>query len=162
MVEIAKILKPQGLKGEMKLDLFLKDEETWKKIKNVQIEHQNYIVKSIRFYKGFGYILLCEIDSIEKCEIFRNKHIFVDKSELETDQNEYLIDDLVGCKVVDENENYFGEVESIESYGGADIINILNCGAKRSFPFLKTILVDVDVKAKKIVVNKEKLKEVMI
>lgn len=162
MVEIAKILKPQGLKGEMKLDLFLKDEKTWKKIKDVQIDSQSYIVKSIRFYKGFGYILLCEIDSIAKCEKFRNKFVYVDKSQLETDKNEYLIDDLVGCEVVDEKGNFVGEVESIESYGGADIINILYCGAKRSFPFLKSVLVDVDVKTKKIVVNKEKLKEVMI
>ncbi len=162
MVEIAKILKPQGLKGEMKLDLFLKDEDTWKNIKQVQLSGTNYIVKSIRFYKGFGYILLCGIDSIELCEKYRNKHLFVDKSQLETSQNEYLIDDLVGCELRDVKGNYVGEIESVESYGGADIINILHCGAKRSFPFLKAILLDVDVKNKKIIVDIEKLKEVMI
>ncbi len=162
MVEIAKILKPQGLKGEMKLDLFLKDEQTWKRIEKVLLCGTEYMVKSIRFYKGFGYILLCGIDSIEKCEKYRNKCLFVDKSQLETDQNEYLIDDLVGCELIDTNGKFVGVVDSVESYGGADIINIINCGAKRSFPFLKAILIDVDVKNKKIVVDINRLKEVLI
>lgn len=162
MVEIAKILKPQGLKGEMKLDLFLKDEQTWGKITQVRLAGADYMVKSIRFYKGFGYILLCEINSIDDAEKFRNKYIFVDKSQLETDQNEYLIDDLVGCELRDKLDNFVGVVDSVECYGATNILNILNCGAMHSFPFLKKVLVDVDVKNKKIIVDEEKLKEVMI
>ncbi len=162
MVEIAKILKPQGLKGEMKLDLFLKDEQTWKKITQVRLSGTDYMVKSIRFYKGFGYILLCGIDTIDIAEKFRNRCIFVDKSQLETDKNEYLIDDLIGCELRDKLDNFVGVVESVECYGATNIINILNCGAMHSFPFLKKVLVDVDVKNKKIVVDEEKLKEVMI
>ena len=162
MIEIAKILKPVGLKGEMKLQLFLKDYNSWQKIKNVTTNSQSYKVDKIRFYKGYGFVFLCGIDSIDKASKLRNKTIYAKKEDIDTQVDEYLIQDLLGCEIVDESGNFVGVVEDIESYGTADIINFICLGAKRSFPFLRQIIKRVDVASKQVVVDKNKLDEVVV
>jgi 16S rRNA processing protein RimM len=162
MIEIAKILKPQGLKGEVKVECFSHDLDFWRALKAVQIDGKNFDVENVRFYKGFGFLKLVDVNSIEEAEKLRNKKIFVARKTLETKDDEFLISDLQGCTIFDENGKTVGIVESIEKYGSADIINFLSAGARRSFPFLSQVVKSVDINAKKIVVFSQKLKEVIV
>lgn len=162
MIEIAKILKPIGLKGEVKVQMFLKDLSTWQKIKFVTINSCCYEVVNFRVYKGFGYIFFKSIESVEQAESLRNKTIFVNKEELETGDSEFLIEDLISSTIEDEYGNFIGEILDVENYGTADIISYICLGAKRSFPLLKSIIKSFDKKQKKLVVYKQKLDEVVI
>ncbi|NCB48462.1 MAG: 16S rRNA processing protein RimM [Clostridia bacterium] len=162
MIEIAKVLKPQGLQGEIKVECFTHDLDFWRSLKNVVILNENFEVKSVRFYKDFGYLTLSKMDTIEKVEKFRNKIIFADEKNLQTDDDEFLIGDLESCEMVDENGKFVGVIESVEKYPTVDIINYMVGGARRSFPFLKKVIKKVDIKNKKLIVFKERLDEVAI
>ena len=162
-LQIAKVLKPQGIKGEIKVELFTSDVNFVKKQKTFKIDGLNYTVKSIRIQQKYAYIQTNEILSRNDAELFRNKIISVKKpAETQEPEDEYYISDLENCCVVDENDKIVGYVESVEKYGIVPTINILLGGAIKSFPFLKRILKDVDIKNKKIIVFKDLLEEVLV
>ena len=162
-LQIAKVLKPQGIKGELKVELFTYDVDFVKKQKSFKIDGIEYSVKSIRIQQKYAYIQTNEILSRNDAELFRNKIISVKKpAQSQEPEDEYYISDLENCCVVDENDKIVGFVESVEKYGAVPTINILLGGAIKSFPFLKRILKDVDIKNKKIVVFKELLDEVLV
>lgn len=163
-IEIAKVLKPQGIKGEIKVECFTSDLDFLKGIKEFYIQDTLYKVLKIRTSGKYAFITLDGLTDRNSAELLRNKFLLVEKSVVEanSDDYEYFISDLENCCVVDEKGNIIGFVESIEKYGSADIINILLGGAIKSFPFLKSILKEVDIKEKKIVVFKDKLDEVLI
>ena len=162
MIEIAKVLKPQGLQGEIKVECFTHDLDFWRSLKNVVILNESFEVKNVRFYKNFGYLRLLKLDSIEQVEKFRNKIVFADEKNLETQEDEFLIADLENCEMVDENGKFIGVIESVEKYATVDIINYMVGGARRSFPFLKKVIKKVDIKNKKLVIFRNILNEVAI
>ena len=162
-LQIAKVLKPQGIKGELKVELFTSDTDFVKKQKSFEIDGVVYTIKSIRIQQKYAYIQTNEILSRNDAELFRNKILSVEKpAEVLGQDDEYYISDLENCCVVDENDKIVGYVESVEKYGTVPTINILLGGSIRSFPFLKRILKEVDIQNKKIVVFKDLLQEVLI
>lgn len=161
MIEVAKILKPVGLKGELKLEMFSTDENFWENVKTVFVADKEYKVQHVRFYKTFCFVFLENVTTLETAETLRGKTMFVENIEA-NEEGSYIIDDLVNCALVDENDNLFGYVDSVEKYGSADIINVVRGGVKKSFPFLKQVVKSVDIKNKQIVVFREKIDEVMI
>ncbi len=162
MIDVAKVLKPQGLKGEIKVQCFTFDMDFWKNLREIYIDNVLYEIENVRFYKSFGYIKLTQINSQEEAQALRNKLLRVKKEDLKLKKDEFLISDLVSCQVFDEKGNFVGSIESVEKYGSADIINILLGGARNSFPFIQGLFIETDFINKKIIVNREKLDEVLV
>jgi len=162
MIEVAKVLKPHGIKGEIKLEPYTFDEKFWKSAKNLVIGDKNFEIEYCKFYKNFVYIKPIEISSMDEAELFRGKVVFGNKENLTLSQDEYLVEDLEGCCVVDENGEMVGFVDSVEKYSSTSIINILLGGAVHSFPFLDRVVKMVDIENKKIVVFRNLLDEVLV
>lgn len=161
-IEFAKVLKPQGIKGEVKVENFISDLDFLNALKQFYIDNAVYNIKKIRIDGKYAYIQTQEIIDRNQADMLRNKILLADKALLTAKEDEFFISDLENCCVVDEENNIIGYVESVEKYGSADIINILKGGALRSFPFLKAILKEIDLENKKIVVYKDKLDEVLV
>lgn len=160
-IQIAKVLKPQGIKGEIKVELFLSDLDFWRSLKSFEIEGKIYNITTIRFQKNYGFIGTKEIVDRNDAETFRNKILMVEKPK-NNSTDEFFIADLENCCVVDENNNIIGYVESVEKYSTTPIINVLINGSVKSFPFLKTVIKNVDINNKRIIVIKQKLSEVIV
>lgn len=162
-LKIAKVLKPQGIKGEIKVECYTSNLDFLKTLKSFSIGQSVYNVISIRLQDKYAYIKTKEINSMEEAELLRGKILLVPKpEETQQDSFEFFIEDLEDCRVEDENGNLVGFVDAIEKYGSADIINIKLGGATRSFPFLKNIFKSIDTKNKIIIVFKQKLDEVLV
>lgn len=163
LLQIAKVLKPQGIKGEIKVELYTSDLDFLKKLKSFKINEKDYSIKSIRFQQKYAYIATNEVLTRNDAELLRNKILCAPKPQGDEEkEDEFYISDLENCTVIDENDNIVGYVESVEKYTSTPIINILLGGAVRSFPFIKAVLKQVDIKEKKIIVYKDKLQEVIV
>ena len=160
-IQIAKVLKPQGIKGEIKVELYLSDLNFWRSLKSFEIDGKTYNISSFRSQKNFGFIGTREILTRNDAETFRNKILQVEKP-TNNSEDEFFISDLENCCVVDEKGNILGYVESVERYSATPIINLMLNGGIKSFPFLKEVIKKVDIKNKKIVVFKNKLEEVIV
>ena len=161
MIEIAKILKPQGIKGEVKAQPLTNLLADFKNLKVCYIGDKKMIVKHISLRQDFLYITFDGIVSRNDAETLRNKYIKIEKSELSNFKNEddFLIDDLLGMTLCDLDGNFFGQIVDIENYGSYDIFIIESENRRLQIPYVEGVFIkDGD----KLIVDKEKAKEVAI
>ena len=163
LIKIAKVLKPQGIKGEMKLEPIIKDMDFFKTLKYVIVGGKTYNIKSATARQGFAYIMVEGIVEPNGVETLRNKIVEVKREDgPQLAEQEYLIEDMIGVKVFDESGVEYGEITDIAQYGAADVYTIVGRRGMHTFPFVKDMVVSIDMMSKTMVVNGERLKEVMI
>lgn len=164
LLTIGKIVKPQGIKGEVKIQLYTDYEHGVKNLTAVyvdQIGKKEIKTVSVRF--GFAYILFEGINSREEAETLRNLEVSADKEQMEINEPDlYYIEDVIGSKVFDENQNLIGTIENVEQFGAADVWSIRADGRIYSFPFLKSVVKKVLPKQKIIIIDKKAFNEVKI
>lgn len=164
-IVIGKILKAQGIKGEIKVSPITNDIVRFKKLKNVFIgENNQYEVESTRIDSTFAYIKLKEINNRNDAEILRNQYISIDRKDaVKLPEGSYFVVDLIGCKVVIDNE-IVGELTDVYDYtGSVDTYEVtLTNGGQLLFPALKVILKNIDISNKLIELDKKRLDEVAI
>lgn len=157
---VGKIVKPQGVKGEVKILPLLSDIDDFKSFKKVFIENVKHDVLSVRVHEGFIYVLLSGITDRNIAENFRDKMVEVDREDLkDLADGEYYIVDLIECKLFDENDNQLARVIDVVNYGASDILVLRDGSEEILCPYVKELFVSVDLENKKIVVNKKRFKE---
>ena len=159
-ISIAKVIKPKGLKGELKCMSLTENHDLFSGLNFVYCNNEKINVISSVFRLGYVYITLENINTVEKAEQLRGKELFIDKENYgELGESTYFIEDLIDLPVFDENNQHIGEVLSVQNYGASDILEVKDKWATFLVPFIKEVFVDVDINAKKITVNRKKYEE---
>lgn len=157
---LGKIIKPQGVKGELKVYPADSDLSIYKNVKNVFIDNEKITLSNFAIRQQFIYIKLPNCNDRNLAEKYRNKQIFVDSNELKLKDNMYFTDDILNKDVVSESGEYIGILVDIESYGSADVLTILEDKREYKIPFLTSIVLNIN--QDNIVVDKAKYDEVKI
>jgi len=162
-ITIGKILKPQGLKGEVKIQPFSGDENFYKTLKIVNIGDDVYKIKTCSLRQGFVYITFEGLNHIEQVEFLRGRELWVaGTSAPELKEGEYFVGDMLGLNVVDSEGCEYGKITDIEQYGSADVYTVAGAKGQFEFPFIKDLIVKVDLENKILVVNKKVFEEVSV
>ena len=161
MIEIAKIVKPQGIKGEVKAAPSTNVVEVFDKIKECLVGKEVMHISHLSFRQGFLYIKFDEIKTRNDAENYRNLSIKIDKKLLKEAKNEedFLVDDLIGLVLYDDKGEMVGQIVSVQNFGASDIFVIEKEGRIYDVPFIPEVFKVVDGA---IIVDSEKLLEVMI
>ncbi len=161
MIEIAQILKPQGIKGEVKALPLTNVLAVFNSLKVCQIDNRDVKIEKINIRGGYLYIKFASVNTRNDAENYRNKIIKIDKQLVEDakEDDEYLVDDLIGLVLYDEKGNLVGQIVDILNYGATDIFVIENDGRKMEVPYIDEVFKSTD---NGLVVDGEKLKEVML
>lgn len=164
-LRIGMIVRPHGIKGTLKiepltfdnarfgtlLDAFLELNGTYKPIK---ITHASYSDVSV-------FVEIEGINSRDDAEPLRNKFICVNREHAaKLPEGQYFIVDLIGCNVFDTNGKPLGTLTDVLTRPANDVYEIKSENSTLLVPALKKLLTSVDVKAKKIVLDKDVLEEV--
>ena len=158
---VGTIVKPQGVKGELKIYPADKNLDIYENLKDVYIDNENYTIKNLSRRQGFLYVLLKGVDNRNIAETFRQKKVYANDDEMSLKENMYYVDDLLGIDVVDENYEFLGTISDILSYGATDVITILDVDNREiMLPHLKSVFTGVvDGKMK---VNKKLFEEMKV
>ena len=161
MIEIAKIVKPQGIKGELKAMPSTNVVEVFDKIKECLVGKEVMHINHLSFRQGFLYIKFEEIKTRNDAENYRNLSIKIDKRLLEEAKNEdeFLIDDLIGLVLYDDKGEMVGQIVSVLNYGASDIFILEKEGREYEVPYVEEVF---KVENGTLVVDSEKILEVMI
>ena len=161
MIEIAQILKPQGIKGEVKALPLTNVLAVFNSLKSCQIDGKDMKIEYISLRQGYLYIKFAEIKTRNDAENLRNKVLKIEKKLVEEAKNEdeILVDDLIGYILYDENGNLLGQIIDILNYGATDIFVVEIEGRQVEIPFIDDVFKTLDGK---LFVDSEKLKEVML
>lgn len=161
---IAKVLKPQGLKGEIKCKLENNDYSVIENITEVFLQGKDIPtrIKSKSFRGGYLYLTIGTIDCREKADLIRGFNIYANRKELNIEEDEFMISDLVGAQVLAEDGAEIGVLEDVQNYGATDLFVIRQYGREYMIPFVKDIVKKVNTSAKLVVVDKAKYDEAKI
>ena len=160
MLKIGVIVKPQGIKGELKVAPLTDDANRFKQLKKVIIDGQEFKVAGAKIGAGAVFLALFGVQDRNVAETFRNKEIFVKREDAVTPKKDhYFIVDILGCKVVTETGVEVGVVTDVTT-AKTDIFTLDCNGRVMRFPFLKDLLKSVDVENKRVIVKEKRLKEV--
>ena len=158
-ISVGKILNFHGVQGEAKLG-YSKDKEAFlSSLKQVYVkindEFKELEVVRLRFTPKCGIIKFKGIDSLNDILEYKNQLIFVEQDVARDflDEDEFLIDELVGLDVYDEDERV-GAVVGVSNNGASDILSVKTLSGKISLiPFVKAIVLSVDIKSRRIEIN---------
>lgn len=164
MLSVAKIVKPQGIKGELKLDCELDSPEMLRGFEEVFIGGEIYDVESFRISGGDAYVKLKQVSDRNFAEKLRGKSIEVPREKAPVlPEGRFYIADLIGSAVVSDLGENFGKLKNVLQYGSADVYVISDGRGKEiSFPALKKVLNKVDTDAKIITVDAEEFEKVAV
>lgn len=164
---VGEIVKPQGVKGEMKVKPFSDDLENLASLKKFFFYNSNqYIAKkasSVRIYDNFIYVTFDEVITREEAEKMRGEKIYIHRSQATPlSKEEHYIVDLIGCKVIDTKNNALGELIDILQPGGLDVYVIKTSKGKMMLPALISAIPQINIQEKWVMLNEEKLEEVAV
>lgn len=159
---VATILKPQGIRGEVKVKVFLDDAEDLKEIKQVYISGEKYAVLNVRGVGDIAYIALRGVADRNSAELLRGKDIEALREDCPPlPDGRYYIGDLTGCKVITYSGEEIGEVASVTP-AHTDIYTIQTPKGEVSFAAAEGVILEVDIDSKIITVDKKRFKEVSV
>ncbi len=158
-IKIGALIKPFGLKGEMKV-FNMSDfaEERYRKLNTVYIKLNEEMlplkVASFRMHKDaplvsfVGYQDINLVEKLSKCEIF------VKKEELPPLKNgEFYIFQIKGLRVVDEVGQEIGVVTQVEPTGKNNVIRVKTAEKEVLIPYVPAFIKNVDLDKQEIIVH---------
>ena len=159
-ISVGKILNFHGIKGEAKVgftqnqaDFILGLEKVFLKDDG---EYRPVIVKNVRIHKNTAIFKFDGIESINELLPYKGSLIFVEENFIREslDENEYLIDELVGLNLFDENGKKLGFVIGVSNNGANDLLSVkTNSKHICLVPFVEAIIKNVDLEKQSITIN---------
>ncbi len=120
---IGKIVNTHGIKGELRI---LSDFDQKEKVflPNFKIyigkEKKEETIKTYRHHKCFEMITMEGYTNINQVLEYKDKYVFVNRQDLNLKENEYLLEDLIDCEIIEDKKNYGKVIEIV--YNKANIL----------------------------------------
>lgn len=153
-VSVGKILNFHGVRGEAKVGYSKNQQDFLLSLERVFVLFNNeYIplnIKTLRFNNKFALIKFEGIDTVNDIVKYKGCLLFVQEQTIREnlDDDEFLIDELVGMDVIAE-EKTVGVVVGVSNNGQSDFLSVKTPSKKVSLvPFVKAIVLNVDIKKK--------------
>ena len=159
---VGTVLKPQGIRGEVKIKPFTDSADTFREFSRVFIAGEEYKILSIRPGDGFVYLGLRGIPDRNEAELLRGKDVTLPREEAPAPpEGSYYIADLLGSRVVTETGELLGILKDV-TQAATDIYTLDMGTSSVLFAAAKGVIGSVDTEKKIITVNKARFMEVAV
>jgi len=167
LLMIGEVLKPQGIKGEVKVKPYAANHDDFRRWKTLYIKqgetYEPVKAKCSRVHDGFVYVTLGECASMEDAEKLRGVQLWIDRAHAnQLEEDEVYISDLIGCEGIDEEGKSIGILQDVLQHGVVDVYVFKAKGKSVMAPALKAVFPTVNVAEKRISVVRERLEEVAV
>jgi 16S rRNA processing protein RimM len=159
MYLIGYILKPQGIKGEVKVNPVSPDPERYRRLEKVYIQTkdntQTYSIQKVRVADRFVFLKLSGIDSRGEAELLRGAEILITANDLiQPSPDEYFVHDLVGCQVITVDGDLVGKLIGVVQLSSNDVYIVSRgTGDEILIPAVKQVIKQVNVKNQEIIIH---------
>lgn len=156
--KVGVLLKPHGIKGEIKAYPTTDDAKRFKKLKEVILKpvkggERILRITSVRFFKNLVILKFDGIDTPETVGELSRAELYVNRSDaVKLEKDEYFIADLIGLRAESEDGSLSGILEDVLQTGANDVYCIrLDDGRELLLPAIKECLKEVSPENGKIV-----------
>lgn len=122
---IGKIVGAHGLKGQLKIEPLTSFLSRFDKGESVFLDGNKHKIQTSQIHKGRPLIKLAGIDTIDHAEKQQWK-ILEAEGTAELDEDEFLVEDLIGLKVVTIEGELLGTLENVEDYPAHEVLLVNN------------------------------------
>lgn len=159
---IGKIVKAQGIKGEVKILPITDDVLRFNKLKKAIVGENLKTVESARVSGDCAYVKFHGVDTRNDAELLVNQYVSVEREDaVKLPENTWFIADLLGSRVFVEDEE-IGTLTDVLQNAKVDVYVVGDGKKEVMFPALKTLIKSVDVENKRIVLSRERFGEVAV
>ena len=164
---IGEVLRPQGVRGEVKVrpitcdpDRFADTDYVFLKRRD-QFERRNVCVN--RIADDAIYMKFKGVDDRNAAELLRGEMLYIDREHaVQLDEDEEFICDLIGCEGVDTDGRSLGKLTDVMQPGGNDVYVFNGPLGEVLVPALNRVVLKVDVASKSMLLDAKVLSEVAV
>ncbi len=152
-LQVGVITSTHGVKGEVKVFPTTDDPNRFKRLKEVILdtgkEELTLEIEGVKFFKQFVILKFKGFDNINDIEKYRQKSLFVTrKNAVRLKRDEYFVADLIGMKIVDEQNEPLGVLKDVMETGANDVYVIaMEDGRELLLPAIKQCILHVDLES---------------
>jgi len=157
---IGEVVKPHGIRGEVKVYPFSEQPENFRKYKKIVLQKpadEEPATYSIAKSREQGKLAVLQLDGIatrEEAEALQGSRVWLDNSEFpQLDTDEYYWHRLKGLRVETETGVPLGRVADLFSTAAHDIMIVSGTGEEFMIPVRGDIIKDINSREGKIIVS---------
>lgn len=126
LLQVGVITSTHGIRGEVKVFPTTDDPKRFRKLKQVILdtgkEQLEMEIASVKFFKNQVIVKFKGIDDINDVEKYRKAGLYVTRENaVPLGENEYFIADLIGLKVISDDEEELGVIDDVLQTGANDV-----------------------------------------
>ncbi|HJD00183.1 ribosome maturation factor RimM [Candidatus Arthromitus sp. SFB-turkey] len=160
---IGKISKPHGVRGEINIIPFDEDLSIFNELNKVflsssdtdESDLKEIEIDSIKFKNKKVVVKLSGCDTCNDAELLRNKFIRIAREDISLKDGDYFIADIKECNVYDDEGEFLGKISEVIQTKNNDVywIKKTSFNDELLIPVLKSIIVDINIEQKKVIIK---------
>ena len=154
---IAKIVKPQGNRGEVAAEIWTDFPERFNLVKELVLQRaeeppRTFNLESFWFHKSRVVLKFLGVDNRSMAEELRDHDVKIPESErMPLAEGTYYRDELLDCVVKDRAGRYLGKISEVSGSEGNYLLKVSRETGDFLIPFAQSLLVQASVKNKELV-----------
>ncbi|MCR4706687.1 MAG: ribosome maturation factor RimM [Clostridiales bacterium] len=167
-LRIGEIVRPQGIRGELKLRQESQDPTRYERLTRVWLKsgagYKEFEVKKGRASGDFAYLTLAGIDSRDAAEALRGQAVYVDRAHaIALPEGEFFIADLIGMRAETEDGSPVGRLkEVIQNHPACDVYVFDTERGEMMMPALRRVILSTDPESGIMRLSRDGLQEVAV
>lgn len=159
-LETGKIVGTHGVRGMVRIQPWCNDFEFLRNVKKFYLDKNGANSITVTDIRPNGNVIIAKlagVDTIESAEKFRNHIIYIDRDDTVIEDGSYFIQDIIGCTVLNyENDEIIGEISDVSETGANDVWHIKSNKKEYLIPVIDDVVKKVDIDAQKVFIFKMK------
>lgn len=146
LVAIGKVLKPFGVRGELKVQPFTGSVEVFELSPALVVGHRLYVTRGSRIHKGAVLLSLEGVDTPERARELAGCLVKTEEQNLPAkEEDEYYWHELVGLTVLALDGRELGKITGLIETGANDVLEIHGEYGEILLPYTDEVIVEVDL-----------------
>lgn len=151
-LETAKIVATHGVRGEVRCQYFCDSAEFLCEFDELYLDKKGEKpVEISRAYphKNVVIMKIDGIDTVEDAQKLIGKTLYMNRDDVELDEDVYFIQDIIGLVVKDiDSGEVYGKISEVYQNGATDVYSIKKeNGAELMFPYIDEVVKKIDIEA---------------
>lgn len=154
MLRVGIFANTHGIAGEIKVYPTTDDAQRFKKLKKVYLDTGKdmleWEIANVKFFKNMVILKFKGINNINDIEKYKGKDLYITREQaVPLEEGEYFLCDIIGARVVTEDETELGTIKEVLQTGANDVYIIESQNKKEILlPVIKECILDIDFEHK--------------
>ncbi len=159
LLRVGIIANTHGIHGEVKVYPTTDDISRFESLKQIILdtgkEKKDLNITSVKFFKQMVILKFKEFNNINEIERYKGCDLLVTRENaVSLEENEFFIADLIGCKVITDEDKELGLLSDVISTGANDVFVVATKeGEEMLLPYIEDCIKSVDIENKTIIAH---------